>query len=773
MPEIRKVAVIGAGVMGAAIAAQAANAGIPVVLLDIVPKDAADRSSVAKTAIAKLLKTDPAPLMRKANAKLITPGNIEDDLGLIADADLIIEAIIERLDLKQALYDKIEAVRKDGSIVASNTSTIPLAKLVEGRPERFVKDFLITHFFNPPRYMRLLEVVTGPGTCAAALATVERFADVMLGKSIVRCMDRPGFIANRLGVYWLQTAVVKAIDLGLTIEEADAIIAKPMGIPKTGVFGLLDMVGLDLMPHVNASMAASLPKEDAFHAMNRPLPLIERMIADGYTGRKGKGGFYRINRAQGKVKEGIDLATGVYRKSERPEIPAVAQAGKSLAKLLSDPGSHGRYAFEVLGATLSYAAQLVGDAADSADKIDEAMRLGYNWKFGPFELMDQLGPDWVIAAFERAGLPVAPILRLAAGRSFYRVENGVRQVLGLDGNFSDIKRPEGVVMLADIKLRSKPIIKNGSAALWDVGDGVACFEFTSKMNSIDADIFALLAKSLKIVAERFKALVLYNEGSNFSAGANLGNALFAINMAGWAQVHELVAGGQQMMKAMRYAPFPVVGAPSGLALGGGCEFLLHCDGVQAHAETYMGLVEVGVGLIPGWGGCKEMLARWGKPGRLPNGPMPAVAKAFEIISTATVSKSAAEAQDHGYLRDTDAITMNRYRLLADAKAKALTLAESYVPPTPPEYVLPGPAGKAAMRMAVDTFHKLGKATDYDVVVSDALATVLSGDQTDITESMSEDDVLGLEQKSFMHLVRQRGTADRISHMLETGKPLRN
>jgi 3-hydroxyacyl-CoA dehydrogenase len=426
-----------------------------------------------------------------------------------------------------------------------------------------------------------------------------------------------------------------------------------------------------------------------------------------------------------------------------------------------------------MGATLSYAAQLVGDAADSIDKIDEAMRLGYNWKFGPFELMDQLGPDWVIAAFERAGLAVAPILRLAAGRSFYRVEGGVRQGLGLDGTYRDVKRPEGVLMLADIKLRSKPILKNGSAALWDVGDGVACLEFTSKMNSIDGDIFALLAKSLKVVAERFKALVLYNEGSNFSAGANLGYALFTINMAGWAQVHEMVATGQAMMKAMRYAPFPVVGAPSGLALGGGCEFLLHCDGVQAHAETYMGLVEVGVGLIPGWGGCKEMLARWSLPGRGPKGPMPAVAKAFEIISTATVSKSAAEAQEYGYLRETDGITMNRYRLLADAKRKALALAENYVPPSPPEYVLPGPAGKVALRMAVDAFHKMGKATDYDVVVSDALATVLSGEDTDLTQSLSEDDVLQLEQKSFLQLVRQRGTADRISHMLETGKPLRN
>ncbi len=327
------------------------------------------------------------------------------------------------------------------------------------------------------------------------------------------------------------------------------------------MFALLDMVGLDLMPHVNASMAASLPKSDAFHTMNKPLPLIEKMIADGYTGRKGKGGFYRVNRAEGKRKEAIDLKTGQYRKTEKPEIAALS-ATKKVQKLLSHASVHGQYAFAVMGATLSYAAELVGDAADSIDKIDEAMRLGYNWKQGPFELIDQIGADWVIAAFEKAGLPVAPILKAAAGRTFYRVENGQRQMLGLDGSYHDVKRPEGVLMLADIKLRQKPIIKNASAALWDVGDGVACFEFTSKMNSIDTETFALLAPALKIVEEKFRALVLYNEGSNFSAGANLGYAIFTINIAGWEQVSEMVAGGQKMMKAMRYAPFPVVGAPS-------------------------------------------------------------------------------------------------------------------------------------------------------------------------------------------------------------------
>ena len=774
MAEIKRVAVIGAGVMGAGIAAHVANAGVPVLLLDIVPKESTDRDAVAKGAVEKMLKTDPAPFMSKAAARLVETGNIEDHLAQLADCDLIIEAIIERLDLKQALYDKIEAVRKDGSIVTSNTSTIALAKLVEGRPARFQRDFLITHFFNPPRYMRLLEIVSGPATSKAAVETVSHFCDVKLGKSVVHCKDRPGFIANRLGVFWLQASVIEAMDRGITIEEADKIIARPMGIPKTGVFALLDLVGLDLMPHVQKSLEGALPKDDPVQAYMRGNPLVERMIATGYTGRKGKGGFYRINREKGKVKEAIDLKTGEYRPEAKSEIAALDEGGaKSLGKLLTHDSVHGKYAAAVLMPTLAYAAFLVGDAADDIDSIDEAMRLGYNWKSGPFELIDQIGVDKLVGWLEAHKKSVPTIVLKAKDRTFYRVENGQRQMLGLDGAYHDMKRPDGVLMLADIKLTSKPILKNGSAALWDIGDGVACFEFTTKMNALDNETMALIQKSIAHVAKSMKAMVIYNEGTNFSAGANLGLAVFAANIAAWPQIEQLIAGGQATYKALKYAPFPTVGAPSGMALGGGCEVLLHCSAVQAHAETYTGLVEVGVGLIPGWGGCKEMLARWAEFGRLPKGPMPVPSKAFELISTATVAKSAAEAKEYLYFRPADAITMNRYRLLADAKAKALSLVAGYEPPKPPVYVLPGPTAKTAMAMAVDGFHRLGKATDYDVVVSDALANVLSGGDTDVTTPLSEDQVLALEVKNFMAIVRKPGTYARIDHMLSTGKPLRN
>lgn len=773
MAEIKKVAVFGAGVMGAGIAAHIANAGIPVYLLDIVPKSGDNRNAIADGAVERMLKAEPSPFMGKAAAKLITTGNTEDHLSVLAECDWIIEAVIERLDIKQDLYAKIDANRKPGSVVSSNTSTIPLAQLVAGLSATFAADFLITHFFNPPRYMRLLEVVKGEQTRDEAVALVSRFGDVKLGKSIVRCKDRPGFIANRLGVYWLQSAVLEAFAQGITVEEADALFGKPMGIPKTGVFGLIDLIGLDLMPHINASLGATLPKDDPFHALNRSEPLIDRLIAEGYTGRKGKGGFYRLNREMGKRKEALDLSTGEYRVQQTPKVAAIDASGRKLAKLLQHDSKHGRYAWTVLGGTLSYAAALLGDAADEVEAIDEAMRLGYNWKFGPFELIDQLGVAWLVSKLEASGLPVPASLTKAAGRPFYRIENGQRQVLGLDGEYRDLHRPEGVLMLEDIKLTSKPVLKNASASLWDIGDGVACFEFTSKMNALDLEIMDLLAKSIAKVQSDFKAMVIYNEGSVFSAGANLGMAVFAANIAAWSEISNLIAGGQKTYMALKYAPFPVVAAPAGLALGGGCEILLHADAVQAYAETYPGLVEVGVGLIPGWGGCKEMLTRWATLGGLPKGPMPSLSKAFEIISTATTGKSAAEAKELLYFRPTDGITMNRYRLLADAKAKALSLVEGYTPPTPPVFNLPGPTGRVALEMALDGFHRQGKATDYDMVVCGILAEVLSGGDTDILIPLTEQDVLDLERAAFDKLVRNRGTQARIQHMLETGKPLRN
>jgi 3-hydroxyacyl-CoA dehydrogenase len=769
--EIRKVAVLGAGVMGAGIAAQIANAGIKVRLLDIVPAGANNRNAIAEGAIARMLKTDPAPFMHRDVAKAIEPGNIEDHIGEIADCDWIVEAVVEKLDLKQELYRKVDKARRPGSVVSSNTSTIPLADLTAGLPDSFARDFCITHFFNPPRYMRLLEIVAGKTTRPDAIKTLTEFGDRRLGKAVVNCKDRPGFIGNRLGIYWLQTAIAAAIELGLTVEEADAVAGRPFGIPKTGVFGLVDLVGLDLMPHVVGSMLARLPESDPVRRENREVKLIQKMIAEGLTGRKGKGGFYRLN--DQRVKEAIDLNTGTYRTATRPRIEALDAAGKDLMVLMSHPDPAGRYAWQVMGRTLVYAAMLVPEAADDVFSIDEAMRLGYNWRFGPFELIDQVGADWLAERLAAEGHDVPALLKTAKGKKFYRIENGARQFLGTDGQYRNVVRADGVLLLADIKLRSKPIFKNGSAALWDIGDGVACLEFTSKMNSMDAEIMGLLQKSIREVKSRFKALVLYNEGENFSVGANLGLALFAANIAAWPEIENLIATGQQTYKALKYAPFPVVAAPFGLTLGGGCEIVLHSHAVQAHAETYIGLVEAGVGVVPAWGGCKEMLARWAAAPKMPRGPMPPIVKTFETISTATVAKSALEAKELQFLRPTDGVTMSRSRLLADAKARALSMVATHKPPMPPTYRLPGPTAKVAMGMAVDGFRKLGKALPHDVTVSGELAYVLSGGKTDIMDELKEDDILTLEREAIMRLFRHPLTLARIEHTLDTGKPLRN
>ena len=775
MNGIEKVAVIGAGVMGAGIAAHVANAGVPVMLLDIVPERTEDRDSIAKGAIAKLLKADPAPFMHRRNAERITPGNIEDHLDRLADCDWIVEAVIERVDIKRDLYAKIDAVRKDGSIVSSNTSTIPLATLTDGMPARLKGDFLITHFFNPPRYMRLLELVVGPETTTGATDRVRAFADLRLGKTVIDCKDTPGFIANRIGTYWLQNAVVAAIDDKITVEEADSVIGRPMGIPKTGVFGLLDMVGLDLMPHVLTSLAGALPQDDPFHAIYRDPAMIEEMIAAGYTGRKGKGGFYRLDSASGKrVKQARDLDTGEYRDARRPKLDSVAAAKKGgLRALLEHDDRGGRYGWRVVAGTLSYAARFAADIGDDIAAVDAAMRLGYNWKFGPFELIDQIGAGWFVRRLKADGLPVPDLLRDVGDGTFYREHGGRRQYRTFDGDYQDLPRPDGVLLLEDVKRASRPVAKNGAASLWDVGDGVLCLEFHSKMNSLDPRALAMVRKAIEIVPGRYTGLVVYNEGSNFSVGANIGLLMIAARLRLGFVIRWMVGKGQNTYKALKFAPFPVVAAPAGMALGGGCEILLHADAVQAHAETYTGLVEVGVGVVPGWGGCKEMLfRRFAESGRA-GGPMPPITKTFEAIGLATVARSAEEARDILVLRPGDDITMNRDRLLPDAKAKVLALADNYSAPDKQTISLPGPTAAVAIELAVDGFRKSGKATPHDAVVAGELAGVLSGGDTDITESLSEDDVLDLERQAFVTLARHPASMDRVSHMLKTGKPLRN
>lgn len=774
---IEKAAVIGAGVMGAGIAAHLANAGVPVLLLDIPVDTGGSRSALAEGAVARMLKTDPAPFMHKRAAKLITTGNTEDDLERLAEVDWIVEAVVEDPTIKRSLYAKIEAVRKDGSLVSSNTSTLPLSVLIESLPERFARDFLITHFFNPPRYMRLLELVGGEKTRPEALETLGDFTDRRLGKGVVVCNDTPGFVANRIGNFWLQCAVNAARDHGLSVEEADAVMSRPVGIPKTGVFALLDLVGLDLIPKVDANLAAALAKDDAYHGIRREWDLLDRLIGEGYTGRKGKGGFYRLDTSSGKrVKQAINLKTGDYAPAAKPALESLAASkADGLRALVEHSDRGGNFAWAVLSQTLSYAATHVPEITGAIHDVDRALKLGYNWKYGPFELIDRLGAAYFAERLEKEGMTVPPLLSKAADAGgFYRIDDGRLQYLTVEGEYADVPRPDGVVLLEDIKRASKPLVKNGSASLWDIGDAVVCLEVHTKLNTIDPDVIAMIEKAIKLVEKDYKALVVYNEGSHFSAGANLGLALFAANTALWPMIESMVEQGQKAYRKLKHAPFPVIAAPSGLALGGGCEILLNADAVVAHTESYIGLVEAGVGVIPAWGGCTELLTRLANDPKRPKGPMPAVIAAFETIGLAKVAKSAFEAKDLGYLRAEDSITFNRERLLAEAKAKALVLAEGYHAPEPVMLTLPGPSGKAALDSALHVLRNQGMATAHDEIVTSALAEVLTGGpDADVVEPVDPDDLLALERKAFIALIHTGPTLARMEHMLETGKPLRN
>lgn len=799
--HIKKVAVIGSGVMGSGIAAHIANSGTPVILLDIVPEGATDRNILAKGAVAKLLKTEPAALTHKRNAKRITVGNLEDDIELLSDVDWIIEVVLENLEIKRNLYKKISAVRKPKSIVSSNTSTIPLAHLIEDMPIEFKKHFLITHFFNPPRYMRLLELVTGCETSVEAAEIIREFVDIKLGKGVVVCNDTPGFIANRIGCFWMTVGVIDAMKMGATVEEADAVMSRPVGIPKTGVFGLLDLIGIDLMPLIAAEMSKTLPEDDEFLKIYEEPNLVKHMIADGYTGRKGKGGFYRLNKEDGKkIKEVIDLKTGDYAAAVRPSLESAAVAKSGLRNMLEHDDIGGKYARSVMLKTLSYSASLVPEIADDITSVDEAMRLGYNWKYGPFELIDRLGCDeksgakWLAEALEADGMEVPELLKTAGDNKFYKTDNSARSFLSTKGEYQPIRIDKNAWMLADKKLGQTPVLKNPSAKLWDIGDGILCLEYVSKMNSVDPMILEMMNKAIALInsEEKYKGLVIGNDSDNFCVGANIGILLFAANVAAWKQIREIIKQGQDTYMALKYAPFPVVTAVSGMALGGGCEILMHSDAVQAHIETYTGLVEVGVGIIPGWGGCKEMLLRnmddrlksqgsVAKMGRMFSmlspvkslNAMPAISTSFENIATAKVAKSADEARSMLILRDGDEITMNRKRLLSDAKNKCLKLARDYKAPESPTINLPGATAKTALNMAIKSFVKSGKATAHDEVVSKALARVLSGGDTDINKELTEQQLLDLELDIFMELVKEKGTLERLEHMLDTGRPLRN
>ena len=761
---IATVAVIGAGVMGAGIAAHVANAGRHVILLDMA-SDGPDPARLARDAVARQIKA--GGFMHPALAARITVGTIADDLDLVAGADWVVEAIVEHLGAKRDLYARLAPRMKLGALLSSNTSTIPLASLIEGLPEQVASHFLITHFFNPPRFMRLLEVVSGPRTAADAVARVSDFADHVLGKSVVACKDTPGFLANRIGCLWMAAAHRYAADLALTIEEADAVIGKPFGIPATGIFALTDLVGVDLLPKVWRSFADTLPATDPFHAVNAPAAAVSALIERGALGRKTKAGFYRKTESG---MEAFDLAALDYRPQAKPELDSLASA--SAKARMEHPDRGGRYARAVMARTLAYAAALVPEISDAIAPVDEAMRLGYNWRFGPFELIDQLGAGWLAEQLTAEGLAVPPLLATAAGNGgFYRD----RAALDPEGSRVALTRPEGQILIEDLRRAGKPVESGAAASLWDMGDGVACLEFHRKMNAMAPDSLRAIAVATQRVKEGFRALVIGNDAANFCAGADLGQFLAALDRGDLAFIDDFVRLGQTTYESLLRAPFPVVGAVAGMALGGGCEILLHCDHIQAHAESALGLVERDVGLIPAWGGCRRLLVRAFANPNLAKGPIPAIMAAFEPIVAASVSGSAMLARDLGYLRPMDGITMNRDRLLEDAKAKAIALAEmGYQRPDPVELRLPGLSGRHTLMHRVEGMLPPGLLKGHDLAVAEVLVGVLTGGaEADITRPIPEAAISDLERAGFMALVATKATALRVAHMLKTGKPLKN
>ncbi|MBS1850984.1 MAG: enoyl-CoA hydratase/isomerase family protein [Acidobacteria bacterium] len=803
MKRIHKVAVLGAGTMGARIAAHFANAGVPSYLLDMVAPDSPSRSQIAAGGLEAAKKSKPAAFSEPSLAGLVTVGNFADDLGKLADVDWIIEAVVEDLESKRALLRKVEAARKPGTIITTNTSGLPVAKIAEGFSEDFRRSWFGTHFFNPPRYMRLLEIIPTLEADPALIEAVSWFADVRLGKGVVRAKDTPNFIGNRIGVFSMLNIARLMQEMDLSIEEVDALTGQAIGWPKSATFRTIDLVGLDVLGHVVANMEQNVRDERS----DLKLPgFMQQMLERKWLGDKTKGGFYKKSKVEGKEERlALDWRTLEYHPQQKPKFPAldmaknIEQTGARVKSLLGLDGNGpqkndraGAFLWAALSDVWTYSANRVPEISDSMVEIDRAMRLGFNWELGPFELWDAAGVEASVERMKKEGRPVAANVEklLASGKKSWYADDPEAASgraywdLGAE-SYAPVVVPAGVWSVEVAKKSNGVVKKNAGASLVDLGDGVACIEFHSKMNSLGGDIVGLIHQTLKPggQGEAFDAFVITNDAANFSVGANLMLLLMSAQEEEWDEVDLAIRQFQGMTQAIKFSPKPVVIAPFGMALGGGVEMSLHAASRQPHAELYMGLVEVGVGLLPGGGGCKEMLLRAVdaaasiRPGGRGESVelVEAMKRAFETIATAKVSTSAAEARALGFLTKADSITMNRQRLLSDAKARALELARSgYEPPLPrADIPAPGENMLVTLKLGVHILRQGEYITDYEVKLGTKIAEVLCAGNITSGTPVSEQYLLDLEREAFKSLCGERKTQERIQYTLKTGKTLRN
>ena len=739
--KINQVVVIGSGTMGSGIAAQLCNANIPVTLLDL-------KTEISEKAKDRIYKSRPPLLIDKSKINNINAGNINDNFEIVKDADWIVEAVVERIDIKHNIYEKIFKERKAGSIISSNTSSIPLKVLSEKLSDDEKKDFCITHFFNPVRYMDLLEIVKSENNDLEKINSLKKFCDKDLGKGTIICNDTPGFLGNRIGVYAMQVALTEAFKMKLSIEEADAVFGRPMGIPKTGVFGLYDLIGIDLMADVLKSFIKELPESDEFQTVAKEIPLVKKLIETGYTGRKGKGGFYRMNKVENKkILEAINLETGEYSTSKKINLGSERM---DIKNLINRQDKYGEYAWSVISKIIKYASSLVPGITDKFNDIDEAMRLGFNWSKGPFEILKEIG---VKTFFEKIGTiennKFLENLSKTKDEKFY----GERQL------YTQMET------LGKIKSRALKLDRNNSAEIYRFND-FNIVEFTTKANTLDYDSM----DSLKNATD--KPLIIINESMQFSAGVNLSYIMNFADKRDFKSIEKFIKYFQETCKHLKYSKYPVVSAPSGLTLGGGFEVLVHSNFVASHTNIVVGLVETLVGLIPAGGGCKEMLWRWSQSEEAKKDPDYAPLKVFDIIGYAKTATSPIEAEPLKYLKPEDKKIMSRNSLLSVSK-DILDNNKNFTPPAECTFNLSGKVVKEKMIKLLEKLYNDKVLLDHGMEVGKELANVLSGGNTTIEKTISEDDLFKLELDAFMRLIETQKTQERIKHTLATGKPLIN